>query len=254
MNIRTLLVDDEENSRRALETLLLRYCPDVEVSGRAGSAEEAIILIKDQKPDLVFLDVMMPDGSGFDVLERCRDMAFGVIFISAFEQHAIRAFQFAALHYLLKPLNFMDLQAAVDRFRTSQEHLPLQTQLLELASRTYHSSRPESIALHALNGFSVVKISDILRCEADASYTRIVFTDAKPFVGSRSLSYFEELLTDLTFVRIHHKHLVNLRHVKRYNKGRGGYVEMINGHEVEVSARKKDEFLIAMANFARGTL
>lgn len=254
MTIRSLLVDDEEKSRRALETLLLRYCPGVEVSGQAGSVDEAIALIDDLKPDLVFLDVMMPDGNGFDVLERCREKSFGVIFISAFEQHAIRAFQFAALHYLLKPLNFMDLQAAVDRFRTPQEHLPRQRQLFEIASSTYRSSRPESIALHALNGFSVVKISDILRCEADASYTRIVFTEAKPFMASRSLSYFEELLTDLTFVRIHHKHLVNLRHVKRYNKGRGGYVEMSNGHEVEVSARKKDEFLMAMANFVRGTL
>jgi two-component system LytT family response regulator len=254
--IKALLVDDEEKSRKALETLLLRYCPDVEISGQASGVEDAIAKIDTLKPDLVFMDVMMPDGNGFDVLERCIEKSFGVIFVSAFEQHAMRAFQFAALHYLLKPLNFMELQAAVDRFRTpqSREQLPQQAQRVELARRVYGSAQPESIVLHAVNGFSVAKISDILRCEADSNYTKIVFTETKPFMASRSLSHFEELLTGLPFVRVHHKHLINLAQVKRYNKGRGGYVEMSNGHEIEVSVRKKDEFLMAMANFARGAL
>lgn len=252
--IKTLLVDDEEKSRKALESLLLRYCPDVDVIGQASSAEEAVRKIDALKPDLVFLDVMMPDGNGFEVLERCREQPLGVIFVSAFEQHAMRAFQFAALHYLLKPLNFMELQAAVERFRKpdAQEQLPQQAQRLELARKVYGSPQPESIVLHAVNGFSVAKISEILRCEADSNYTKIVFTQAKPFMASRSLSHFEELLSGLPFVRVHHKHLINLAQVKRYNKGRGGYVEMSNGHEVEVSVRKKDEFLAAMASFARG--
>lgn len=254
MMIKALLIDDEEKSRKALETLLIRYCQDVEVIGQAASAEEAVKQINELKPDLVFLDVMMPDGNGFDVLERCDELPFGVIFVSAFEQHAMRAFQFAALHYLLKPLNFLELRAAVERYRRSdtQELLPQQAQRLELARRTYHASQPESIVLHALNGFSVAKISEILRCEADSNYTKIVFTEAKPFMASRSLSHFEELLTGLPFVRVHHKHLINLAQVKRYNRGRGGYIEMSNGHEVEVSVRKKDEFLAAMASFARG--
>jgi len=256
MMIKTLLVDDEEKSRKALETLLLRYCPDVVVIGQAASAEEAVRQINALKPDLVFLDVMMPDGNGFDVLGRCDGQAFGVIFVSAFEQHAMRAFQFAALHYLLKPLNFLELQAAVERFRKAdaQEQLPQQAQRLELARKAYGSAQPESIVLHSVNGFSVARISEILRCEADSNYTKIVFTEAKPFMASRSLSHFEELLAGLPFVRVHHKHLINLAQVKRYNKGRGGYIEMSNGHEVEVSARKKDEFLAAMAGFARGAL
>lgn len=252
--IRTLLIDDEEKSRKALVTLLLRYCPEVEIVGQAGGVEEAIEKIDSLKPELVFMDVMMPDGSGFDVLEQCQESDFGVIFISAFEQHAMRAFQFAALHYLLKPLNFLELQAAVERFRKAdtQEQLPKQAQRLELARQVYGSGQPENIVLHAINGFSVVKISDILRCEADSNYTKVIFTEGKPFLASRSLTHFEELLSGLPFVRVHHKHLINLAQVKRYNKGRGGYVEMSNGHEVEVSVRKKDEFLLAMAGFARG--
>lgn len=252
--IRTLLIDDEEKSRKALETLLIRYCPVVEIVGQAGGVGEAINMIDNLKPELVFMDVMMPDGSGFDVLEQCRDKDFGVIFVSAFEQHAMRAFQFAALHYLLKPLNFLELQAAVERFRKPdmQEQLPKQAQRLELARQVYGSGQPESIVLHAINGFSVVKISDILRCEADSNYTKVIFTEGKPFLASRSLTHFEELLSGLPFVRVHHKHLINLAQVRRYNKGRGGYIEMSNGHEVEVSVRKKDEFLAAMAGFARG--
>jgi two-component system, LytTR family, response regulator len=187
-------------------------------------------------------------------LEQCAEYKFNVIFVTAFEEHALKAFRFSALHYLLKPVNFMELQAAVERFKKinpaddQKEH----AQKMEIARQTFHSTMPESIVLPSLDGFSVVKIADIIRCEADSNYTKIIFTSGKSFLASRNLSHFEDLFSGLPFVRVHHKHLVNLAQVRRYLKGRGGSVEMADGYEVEVSTRKKEEFLLAMSGFARG--
>jgi two-component system LytT family response regulator len=254
--IRTILIDDEEKSMAALTALLTRYCPQVEIIAKAGSMQEAVTVVNELKPDLVFIDILMPDGTGFDVLERCNDSSFGVIFVTAFEEHALRAFRFAALHYLLKPVNYQELQDAVERFQAPDREaasLPRHEHRVEIAKKTYSTTVPESIVLHSLDGFSVAKIADIVRCEADSNYTKVIFTNAKPFLASRSLMHFEELLAELHFARVHHKHLINLAHVRKYVKGRGGMVEMADGQEVEVSTRKKDEFLEAMANFARGS-
>lgn len=252
--MKTVLVDDEQKSVNALRTLLERYCPEVEVAGTAGSVAQAIEVIKNTKPELVFMDILMPDGTGFDVLERCEDRNFEVIFVTAFEEHSLRAFHFSALHYLLKPVNFEDLQEAVSRFKphVSKEDLEQRNQRVEVAKTIFTRAASENIVLSSSEGFLVVKISDIVRCEADSNYTKVIFSNGKSFLASRNLLYFEELLADLYFVRIHHKNLVNLAHVKRYVKGRGGYLEMTDGAEVEVSARKKDEFMERLAVFARG--
>jgi two-component system LytT family response regulator len=251
--MRTVIVDDEEKSRKTLSSLLKRYCADIDIVGESGSVEEAVSVIKAQEPDLVFIDIHMPDGTGFDVLEQFSNRNFNIIFVTAFEEHALKAFRFSALHYLLKPINFLELQLAVERFR--KLHLINKTeesQKLEIAKNVYSKGFQESIVLPSLDGFSVVKVNDIVRCEADSNYTRIVFTNGKAFMASRNLSHFEDLFSGLSFVRIHHKHLINLSQVKRYLKGRGGSVEMTDGYEVEVSVRKKEEFLSAMAGFARG--
>ena len=252
--MRTILVDDEEKSVRALSTLLQRYCPEVEIIGEAGSATRAVEIIEEMKPELVFLDILMPDGTGFDVLEKCRDRSFDVIFVTAFEEHSLRAFQFSALHYLLKPLNFQDLQAAVKRFRgkISREEETERDHRIDIARKAFNHKTSENIVLSSIDGFTVVKIGEIIRCEADSNYTKVYFTNGKTFLASRNLSHFEDLLSGLFFVRAHHKHLVNLAHVKRYIKGRGGFVEMADGVQIEVSARKKDEFMEQMAGFARG--
>jgi two-component system LytT family response regulator len=253
--IRTVIIDDEEKSMKALSALLARYCPDVEVVAHADSVLTAVKVLNEHKPDLVFADVLMPDGTGFDVLERCHNRKFGVIFVTAFEEHALRAFRFSALHYLLKPVNFLELQEAIERFKELKKESKdqIENSHFEVAKNSFNSASPQNIVLPTIEGFSVVKISDIIRCEADSNYTKIFFTQGKPFLASRTLTYFEEAMSGLHFVRIHHKHLVNLTHVKRYLKGRGGYVEMADGNEVEVSTRKKEEFLNAMARFARGT-
>lgn len=252
--MKTLLVDDEEKSIRALRSLLQRYCPEVEIIGEAGSATRAIELIGQLKPDLVFLDILMPDGTGFDVLDRCAGRSFEVIFVTAFEEHSLRAFRFAALHYLLKPLNYQELQEAVARYPQKENRLTEKerSQRIEVAKSAMGKAAPESIVLPTLEGFSVIRIPEIVRCEADSNYTKVFFANGKSFLASRNLSHFEELLAGLSFVRVHHKHLVNLLHIKRYIKGRGGFVEMNDGLQVEVSARKKDEFLERMAAFARG--
>lgn len=252
--IRTILIDDEEKSTRALSSLLTRYCPDVEIVGEAGSVYRAVELLQEKKPDLVFIDILMPDGTGFEVLEKCPDANFNIVFVTAFEEHALRAFRFSALHYLLKPVNFQELQAAVARFRKKEpDDFPLvQNRQIQVAKHVFNAVTPESIMLPSLEGFSVVKIKDIVRCEADSNYTKVIFLNAKPFLASKGLTHFEELLSDVHFARVHHKHLVNLAQVRHYHKGRGGYLEMTDGGEVEVSTRKKEEFLEAMSRFARG--
>lgn len=252
--MKTLLVDDESKSISTLKLLLNRYCPDVEIIGEAGSATEAVEKIKTLKPALVFMDVLMPDGTGFDVMEQCKTNRFDVIFVSAFEEHSLRAFRFSALDYLLKPVNFQDLKNAVERFRDKNKPKAGRDPRIAVAQSAYDQPVPENMVLPSLDGFSVVRISEIIRCEADSNYTKVFFAKDKPFLASRSLSHFEELLTGLPFVRIHHKHLINLAFVKKYHKGRGGYVEMADGQQVEVSVRKKDEFLERMAGFARGVI
>lgn len=252
--MKTLLVDDESKSISTLKTLLGRYCPEVEIIGEAGSVTEAVEKIKRLKPALVFMDVLMPDGTGFDVLEQCKSTRFDVIFISAFEEHSLRAFRFSALDYLLKPVNFNDLKNAVARFSDKNKPGAARDPRIAVAQSAYDHAVPENMVLPSLDGFSVVRIADIVRCEADSNYTTVYFTKDKPFLASRSLSHFEELLTGMPFVRIHHKHLINLAYIKKYHKGRGGYVEMADGQQVEVSVRKKEEFLERMAGFARGVL
>ena len=252
--MRTLLVDDEEKSIRALRSLLERYCPEVEIIGEAGSATRAAEQIEQLKPDLVFLDILMPDGTGFDVLDKCKERNFDVIFVTAFEEYSLRAFRFAALDYLLKPLNFQDLQDAVARYPKTENRLPdpEREKRIEVAKNAFGKPAPENLVLPTLDGFSVIRISEIIRCEADSNYTKVIFANGKTFLASRNLSHFEELLNGYPFVRVHHKHLVNLAHIRRYIKGRGGYVELNDGVQVEVSARKKDEFLEQMAAFAKG--
>lgn len=251
--MRAVIIDDEEKSLRTLGSLVHRYAPEIEIIGEAGSAQRAIEVIRETDPDLVFLDILMPDGTGFDVLEQFPERNFKFIFVTAFDEHSLRAFRYGALHYLLKPVNFHDLKAAVARAGNGQAHTIAESApQLKTARGAYNNNVPQNIVLSSVEGFSVVRVRDIVRCEADANYTRVYFSQDKPFLASKGLGHFEELLADAGFVRVHHKHLINLSCVKRYLKGRGGYVEMSDGQQIEVSVRKKDEFLSALSGFVQG--
>lgn len=246
---KAVIVDDEERSRQTLSGLLHRYCPEVHVIGEAASVAEAKQLLSTHVPDVVFLDISLPDGTGCDLLEQFPDRSFDVIFTTAHDEYSLKAFHYAALHYLLKPISYVQLREAVARMK------PPVAGAQDERYRVMHEQMREerkSIVLTSLEGFSIAQIDEIVRCEADSNYTRIIFSKEKTFVASRNLSHFEELLSDAGFVRVHNKHLVNVKHVRRYHRGRGGYVEMSDGSQVEVSVRKKDEFLETLAKYTRG--
>jgi two-component system LytT family response regulator len=246
---KAVIVDDEEKSRQTLKGLIGRYCPEVNVIAEAGSVEEAKQVLTAHSPDLVFLDIRLPDGTGCDLLEELPGRNFDVIFTTAHDEYSLKAFQYAALHYLLKPVSYIQLREAIARMKPpangghDERYRVMQEQMRE---------ERKSIVLTSLEGFSVVQIDNIIRLEADSNYTRIFLAKEKPFIASRNLSHFEDLLSDAGFVRIHNKHLVNVKHVKAYHRGRGGYVEMSDGTQVEVSVRKKDEFLETLSKYTRG--
>jgi len=247
--IQAVLVDDEENSLEALTILLQKYCPDVHVAGTADTVNTAIETINNLQPDLVFLDIALPDGQGFEVLEQVTHTGFEVIFTTAYDQYALKAFDFSALDYLLKPINAEKLQQSVERFQQIRPQVVLKERVSVL--REGLGNQLQRIILTSMDGFEVHKISDIIRCEANGSYTIFFIKGGHKVITSKTLNNFEKMLDDLSFVRVHSKHLINLDYVKRYISGRGGYIIFEDGTQVDVSERKKKEFIRRMKEHAR---
>ncbi|MBL7766816.1 MAG: response regulator [Chitinophagaceae bacterium] len=249
--MKTLIIDDEANSRNTLRNLLTRLCPDVEILAEATRAEEGLALIRLYKPDLIFLDIEMPGKNGFDLISALQPESISVIFTTAFHQYAVKAFRFSAIDFLLKPIDPDELVQAVDKFKKSQnqatspEQLSLLTQLWEKMNDRPAVNRrmDQKLALSNQDGIHIVNISDIVWCEALGSYTRIYFSNKSNMVVSRIIKEFEEMLSEYHFIRVHNAYLVNAHCIVRYIKGDGGQIILSDGHEVEVSRRKKDEVL-----------
>jgi two-component system, LytTR family, response regulator len=233
--LRTLIVDDEFRSRSSLRILLGHHFPQVQVIGEAETVTDAIHKAQTLLPDLVFLDIMLPDGSAFDFLEVVGGLPFQVIMVSAFPEYSLRAFQYAAVHYLLKPIDLRHLEAAIDRVAAKQ--LPAN------ASATATPFSSGNLALPTMEGFKLVALQEIVHAEADGNYTIFHFLTNPKLMVTHSIGHYEEQLADKGFYRLHHKYLVNLQHVKGYHRGRGGFVDLANGKSIEVSARKRDGFL-----------
>lgn len=246
--LRFVVIDDESPARENICLWLRQLRPDLQCVGEAASVATGVRLLMEVEVDLVFLDVQLGDGTGFDLLERFPDRRFALIFVTAFEAHSIRAFRFAALDYLLKPIDPHLLSDALLRLPNAA---PTALQL-RTAQKNLTQKRLSRLLLPTQEGFIVIQTTDIIRCEADASYTHFFIQGQKPILASHSLAHFEDLLADSHFARVHHKHLVNLAYVLRYHRGRGGYLELRDGSQVEVSARKRDDFLEAMQRFASG--
>ncbi|MBC8343893.1 MAG: response regulator transcription factor [Bacteroidetes bacterium] len=247
--IKAILVDDEKNSLLTLQLLLEKYCPEVEIIGSAQNVEDSILLIDEKLPELVFLDIAMPDGDGFEVLENVQHKLFQVIFITAYDQYALRAFEYAALHYLLKPINFNELQDAVSRFKKVTDESEFNEKLVKMKDSL--ASQQNKIILPTMEGLNIIDIDDIIRCESDNNYTLFFLKTDKKIVTSKTLNNYDKLLSDKDFFRIHSKHLVNLKYVKRYVKGRGGYVVFHDGSHVDVSASRVKDFLIRLKTYAK---
>lgn len=242
--ISAILVDDEPRNLRILKNLLEEFCPLVKVVGEAESSETAIALIRNSQPDLVFLDIEMPFGNAFDLLDRLMPVNFQVIFVTAFDNYALKAFRYCALDYLLKPLDIDDLKTAVQKVseRVKEKNMD---QKLDIFLKNIKGGKfsQQKIGLPTNDGLFFTNVENIIRCEASGSYTIIYLADKQKFVVSKSLKEYEDMLPEEDFCRIHHSHIVNLAYVKKYFKGRGGYIEMQDNTSIEVSTRKRDEFL-----------
>jgi two-component system, LytTR family, response regulator len=242
--IRAVLIDDETDSNRILQTLLENYCPQVAVVGTADGVNTAVEVIRDVQPDLVFMDIEMTHGNAFDLLNRLQPVNFHVIFVTAFDNHAIRAFKYNAIDYLLKPVNIRELCAAVDRLSGKV----VESNLLGRVRSTLENMRgvdtgERKIAFPTLNGLSFVAIRDIIRLEAKGGYTLIHLQDNTKLTTTGTIKEYEELLPDIIFFRIHQSHIINLNKIKSYQKGRGGYVTMDDDSEIEVASRRREEFM-----------
>jgi two-component system LytT family response regulator len=243
--IKAIIIDDEEPGRNVLENLIRKYCPDVSIIGTGSSAKEAKRLIAELNPSLLFLDVEMPGGSGFELLEQIEKRNFAVIFTTAYDQYAVKAFKYSAIDYLLKPINIEELMNAVKKIKASgsKQNEESVQHLVESYNNSGVSKNSNNAALPTHEGLVFANITDIIRCEADGKYSWCYLKDNKKVYALRSMKDLEEQLEQFGFCRIHHAHLVNLNQIRAYTKGDGGTVTLSNGDEVTVSKRKKDEFL-----------
>lgn len=242
--ITSLIVDDDLKNIRVLKGLLNEFCPKVEVIAEAVNIKDAIQLVHDHKPDLIFLDIEMPYGNGFEMLDQLMPVEFEVIFITAYDHYAVKAFKYCALDYLLKPVNIPELQSAVkkveEHIQSKDTNLKLEMFLDRIKSNQTELQR---IAIPGMDGLTFVDIKNIIRCESDGNYTHIYLLQKQKVTASKNIKEFEELLPESIFCRIHNSHLVNLNHIKKYFKGRGGYVVMEDDTSIEVASRRKDVFL-----------
>jgi two-component system LytT family response regulator len=232
-----VIIDYESNSIETISSYLSIYCPDVELVGTATGIHEGLTVLDEKNPDLLFLDIMMGDGSGFDLLESCHQKSFSVIFVTAYERFAIKAFQYSAVDYLLKPIEGLLLQQAVEKASKNNEGVKKTLEVLKENKREL-----KKLAIPTTNSVEMISLSDIVRLEANGNYTNI-FTKSGKYVASRTLKEYDSILSGSSFFRVHKSHLINLDKILRYVQGEGGYVVMDGGASIEVARRRKEGLL-----------
>jgi two-component system, LytTR family, response regulator len=242
--IRTVIVDDEIDSLRVLRKLLDAFCPKVEVIGTADGVETALGLIRDTNPDLLLLDIEMSQGNAFDLLNQLQPAVFQVIFVTAFDNYAIRAFKYSAVDYLLKPVDIDDLRDAVNRVQERPIQQDLTQQMRALLSNLGVLHQPQQkMAIPTMTGLQFVPLQDIIRFEAKGNYTTVFLSNANPVLATKTIKDYEEALPESIFYRIHNSHIINLSKIREYQKGRGGTVVMEDGTVIEVATRRREDFL-----------
>lgn len=242
--IRGIIVEDEKHSRETLTGMLERYCKNVEVIAEAESYRRGLELIRKHSPDVVFLDIQMPDGSGFRLLEELDKINFAIIFTTAFDQFAIKAIKYSALDYLLKPIDPDELVHAIkkveQKLNKSEVNDNIRVLLENIRSK---ENDPHKIVLSTSEKIHIIETDQILRCESDNYYTNFFLTDGKNILISKTLKENEELLSDHNFIRPHKSHLVNVKYIKGFLKNDGGYIEMTDGSRIPVSRRKREKII-----------
>jgi len=240
MEIKAIIVEDELPARETLEMYLAKYCPEVKVIATAADANQALEVIRKHQADLVFLDVELPFGNAFDLLEKVGGINFHTVFITAYDHYAIKALNSDAVHYILKPIDIEELIKAVDKVKVS-----LQNQAVKNVSqpiqriKDYHALQQKKFIFPNTSGFDLIEISHIVKCKADDNYTEFSFVDGSKKLISKTLKKVEEQLSDFGFLRVHKSHLVNLNHIVSYQKGKYGFLLMSDQSEVSITPAKK---------------
>jgi two-component system LytT family response regulator len=243
--MKTIIVDDESSGREILSTLLNEFCPNIEIVAVCDNIKDAIQQIQNLQPNLVFLDIEMTSGSGFDVLDAIKDKYFEVIFVTAHHQYALQAIKASALDYLLKPVNIEELILAVSKAseRLKNNNGPGKEVFDILIKKLAGNQKIDRLSLPTQKGYEIIKISEIVYARSEDNYTRFFMKDGKAFLVSKTIKTYEEILEQNQFMRIHKSHIVNLNEIKKYNHGAGGEVELSNGSILEVSRNKKQDLL-----------
>ncbi|MBS1661556.1 MAG: response regulator transcription factor [Bacteroidetes bacterium] len=239
--IKAIIIDDERHCIDELSDLIGRVAPAITVVGSFQTVDEGIRGIRELRPGLVFLDVAIGDQTGFDLLKRVGTIDFDIVFTTAYDQYAVQAFKFSAIDYLLKPIMTEDLVRAVSKLEQKTTGQELARRLEALLHNV--GSGDKRIGVPVASGLVFLQVNDIIRCESSDNYTLLFTVDKQKLVVSRTLKEFETLLVPYRFFRVHHSHLINLRYIKSYNKGKGGTVTLIDNSAIEVSTRRKEEFL-----------
>ena len=242
---KTIIVEDEEKYTRILKKMLLENCPQIEIVGEASDIESAFELINETNPDLVLLDIVLPNGTAFDLLDRLMPINFEIIFITSYDSYSFKAIKYSALDYLLKPVNIKELQTATKKAikKISGKYINQQLDLLMSNIKTVQNNKNHKLAVPTVEGFVFILMIDIIRCEAKGTYTYIYTKNKDIIISSKNIKEYEEILPKLNFFRIHNSHLINTDRILRYNKGRGGTVTMEDGTQIEVASRRRSDFL-----------
>jgi two-component system, LytTR family, response regulator len=240
--IRAIIIDDEQHCSDRLSSLLREdQSHSLKVEGSFQTVEDGLKAIHALHPDLIFLDLQLQDKTGFDLLRQIHEIDFEIIFTTAYEKYAVQAFKFSAIDYLLKPVDREDLKAAIGRLSDKIHKINASKKIDTLIHNLHGASK--RICVPVVTGLVFLQVNDIIRCQSDVNYTTLYLRDRQKLVVAKTLKEFEELLTDYNFFRVHNSHLINLAYIKNYNKGKGGFLTMTDQSIVEVSTRRKEEFM-----------
>lgn len=248
--IKLLIVDDEKDARDFNKSLITEFFPKIEIIGTASSALEAIKIINSNPPDILISDIEMPGGSGFDILESTQKYNYEVIFITAYNQYAVKAFRFSAIDYLLKPVDIQIFKEAIQK-AIDRRKLQNTDSRIEFLLQNYKKEKSEKIAINIGNSIEIITINDIIRFEADGQYTYIYIDNGKKLYAIKRIGEFEEILVSHSFFRAHSSHLINMNKINRFVKSEGGYIVMSDNSQIEVSRRRKEEFAEKLRLFSK---
>lgn len=246
--INAIIIDDEKLGRDTISGLLKRYCPEVNIIEQCDGVATAKVAIENRKPDLIFLDIAMPGGTGFDLLKSIGKIDFDVVFVTAHEEYVLKAMRFSAVDYLLKPIDEDELFDAVERVMKNRQEKLQRLNVTNLIEQHFSTSTKKfnNLCIPTNKGFQVIKLDDIICCEANNTYTILYLLDNKQILSTKPLAEYDNILTDSGFIRVHKSWLISMKHVIEYRRGEGGSVILTGDKSVDVSRRKKEQFLLEL--------